>query len=192
MRKAWVEKAGEGDSGTAVFNTKRELVYHGGSTSLSDFGKARRAATTHELADAIEAASKGVSPRRVGGRDWMFHRGPEMKRPAQAVGNGCLVLRVDGWRSLRSNSAPLPQTRAVRRIQRSPSIETSRPFFFNIARTVIARRSRSLPAAHYKDAKANAKQMAAVTHPDLCRPGCRNRRVQVCKMNFASRTDKSE
>jgi|SRR6267143_867727 len=47
----------------AVFNAKRDLVYHGRIDDLyREFGKARRAATTHELADAIEAASKGVAP----------------------------------------------------------------------------------------------------------------------------------
>jgi len=47
----------------AVFNAKRELVYHGRIDNLyEDFGHSRRAATTHELADAIEAASKGVPP----------------------------------------------------------------------------------------------------------------------------------
>lgn len=47
----------------AVFDAKRELVYRGRIDNLYlDFGKARRAATTHELADAIEAASKGVAP----------------------------------------------------------------------------------------------------------------------------------
>jgi len=47
----------------AVFNAKRDLVYRGRIDNLyQDFGKARRAATTHELADAIEAASKGVAP----------------------------------------------------------------------------------------------------------------------------------
>ena len=47
----------------AVFNWKRDLVYHGRIDDLyREFGKARRAATTHELADAIEAASKGVAP----------------------------------------------------------------------------------------------------------------------------------
>ncbi|PYT48650.1 MAG: hypothetical protein DMG44_13595 [Acidobacteria bacterium] len=47
----------------AVFNSKRALVYHGRIDDLyREFGKARRAATTHELADAIEAASKGVAP----------------------------------------------------------------------------------------------------------------------------------
>jgi hypothetical protein len=47
----------------AVFNLKRELVYHGRIDDLyREFGKARRAATKHELADAIEAASKGVPP----------------------------------------------------------------------------------------------------------------------------------
>jgi thiol-disulfide isomerase/thioredoxin len=47
----------------AVYNLKRDLVYHGRIDDLyGDFGKARRAATTHELADAIEAASKGVAP----------------------------------------------------------------------------------------------------------------------------------
>jgi thiol-disulfide isomerase/thioredoxin len=48
----------------AVFNAKRELIYHGRIDNLYvDFGHSRRAATTHELADAIEAASKGVPPR---------------------------------------------------------------------------------------------------------------------------------
>lgn len=47
----------------AVFNLKRDLVYHGRIDDLyREFGKARRMATTHELADAIEAASKGVVP----------------------------------------------------------------------------------------------------------------------------------
>src|SRR6266850_2789332 len=47
----------------AVFNSKHDLVYHGRIDDLyREFGKARRAATTHELADAIEAASKGVAP----------------------------------------------------------------------------------------------------------------------------------
>jgi hypothetical protein len=47
----------------AVFNLKRDLVYHGRIDDLyREFGKARRMATTHELADAIEAASKGVAP----------------------------------------------------------------------------------------------------------------------------------
>jgi thiol-disulfide isomerase/thioredoxin len=47
----------------AVFNAKRELVYHGRIDNLyEDFGRSRRAATTHELADSIEAASKGLPP----------------------------------------------------------------------------------------------------------------------------------
>jgi len=47
----------------AVFNLRRDLVYHGRIDDLyREYGKARRAATTHELADAIEAASKGVAP----------------------------------------------------------------------------------------------------------------------------------
>jgi thiol-disulfide isomerase/thioredoxin len=47
----------------AVFDAKRKLVYRGRIDNLyQDFGKARHAATTHELADAIEAASKGVAP----------------------------------------------------------------------------------------------------------------------------------
>src|SRR6267378_43194 len=47
----------------AVFDSKGDLVYHGRiDDRYREFGKARRAATTHELANAIEAASKGVSP----------------------------------------------------------------------------------------------------------------------------------
>lgn len=46
-----------------VYDRKRELVYHGRIDNLyRDFGKARRAATTHELSDAVEAASKGAIP----------------------------------------------------------------------------------------------------------------------------------
>ncbi len=49
-----------------VFDAKRELVYHGRIDNLyRDFGKARRTATTHELTDAIEAASKGVAPPKA-------------------------------------------------------------------------------------------------------------------------------
>lgn len=47
----------------AVFNQRGELVYHGRVDNLYErIGQARRAATTHELSDAIEAASKGASP----------------------------------------------------------------------------------------------------------------------------------
>lgn len=47
----------------AVFNAKGELVYHGRIDNLYEhIGQSRRAATTHELADAIEAASKGLKP----------------------------------------------------------------------------------------------------------------------------------
>jgi thiol-disulfide isomerase/thioredoxin len=47
----------------AVFNLKHDLIYHGRIDNLyRDFSKARRTATTHELADAIEAASRGVAP----------------------------------------------------------------------------------------------------------------------------------
>jgi thiol-disulfide isomerase/thioredoxin len=47
----------------AVFDAKRELIYHGRIDNLyRDFGKARRAATTHELADAVESARNGGTP----------------------------------------------------------------------------------------------------------------------------------
>ena len=47
----------------AVFDTNGELVYHGRIDNLYErLGQSRRAATTHELADAIEAASKGLNP----------------------------------------------------------------------------------------------------------------------------------
>jgi thiol-disulfide isomerase/thioredoxin len=47
----------------AVFDTNGELVYHGRIDNLyGRLGQSRRAATTHELADAIEAASKGLNP----------------------------------------------------------------------------------------------------------------------------------
>jgi hypothetical protein len=44
----------------AVFDAKRRLVYHGRIDNLyEDFGHKRKSATTHELADAIEAAIAG-------------------------------------------------------------------------------------------------------------------------------------
>jgi hypothetical protein len=44
----------------AVFDAKRQLVYHGRIDNLyQDFGRARSAATTHELDDAILAAIDG-------------------------------------------------------------------------------------------------------------------------------------
>jgi thiol-disulfide isomerase/thioredoxin len=44
----------------AVFDAHRRLVYHGRIDNLyEDFGHARKSATTHELADAIEAAIAG-------------------------------------------------------------------------------------------------------------------------------------
>jgi thiol-disulfide isomerase/thioredoxin len=47
----------------AVFDAKGELAYHGRIDNLYEhIGQSRRAATTHELADAIEAASKGLKP----------------------------------------------------------------------------------------------------------------------------------
>ena len=47
----------------AVFDAKGELVYHGRIDNLYEhIGQSRRAATTHELADAVDAASKGLKP----------------------------------------------------------------------------------------------------------------------------------
>jgi len=46
----------------AVFNASGQLVYHGRIDNLyEDFGHTRKSATTHELADAIEAAIAGKS-----------------------------------------------------------------------------------------------------------------------------------
>ena len=47
----------------AVFDARGQLVYHGRIDNLYEhIGQSRRAATTHELADAIEAASKDLNP----------------------------------------------------------------------------------------------------------------------------------
>jgi thiol-disulfide isomerase/thioredoxin len=47
----------------AVFDAQGRLIYHGRIDNLYErIGQARRAATTHELADAIEAARLGKSP----------------------------------------------------------------------------------------------------------------------------------
>ena len=46
----------------AVFDANRRLIYHGRIDDLyEDFGRARRAPTTHELDDAIQAALHGKS-----------------------------------------------------------------------------------------------------------------------------------
>jgi thiol-disulfide isomerase/thioredoxin len=48
----------------AVFDAKHRLVYHGRIDDLyEDFGRARTAATTHELDDAIRAAIHGKTPQ---------------------------------------------------------------------------------------------------------------------------------
>jgi hypothetical protein len=47
----------------AVFDGKHRLLYHGRIDDLyRDFGRARPAATTHELNDAIQAALSGKTP----------------------------------------------------------------------------------------------------------------------------------
>jgi thiol-disulfide isomerase/thioredoxin len=47
----------------AVFDVNRKLIYHGRIDNLyQDIGRARSAATTHELEDAISAALGGKSP----------------------------------------------------------------------------------------------------------------------------------
>jgi thiol-disulfide isomerase/thioredoxin len=49
----------------AVFDVKGALVYHGRIDNLYEhIGQARRAATTHELSDAIDAAIKGAKVQR--------------------------------------------------------------------------------------------------------------------------------
>ena len=59
----------------AVFNGKKELIYHGRIDNwYKDFGRARPAPTTHELNDAIQAALNG-------GR----------AAPAPASGVGCYI-----------------------------------------------------------------------------------------------------
>ena len=47
----------------AVFDANHRLIYHGRIDDLyEDFGRARRAPTTHELEDVIQAALSGKSP----------------------------------------------------------------------------------------------------------------------------------
>jgi thiol-disulfide isomerase/thioredoxin len=47
----------------AVFDANHHLLYHGRIDNLfKDFGRARPAATTHELEDAIQAALSGKTP----------------------------------------------------------------------------------------------------------------------------------
>lgn len=58
----------------AVFDAHRRLVYHGRIDNLyEDVGRARPAATTHELDDAIQAALNGKTP------------------PPHAPGVGCFI-----------------------------------------------------------------------------------------------------
>jgi thiol-disulfide isomerase/thioredoxin len=50
----------------AVFDPNGQLIYHGRIDNLYEhIGQARRAATTHELADAIDAASKSLKPPMI-------------------------------------------------------------------------------------------------------------------------------
>ena len=47
----------------AVFNSKRDLIYHGRIDNwYKEFGRARSAPTTHELDDAIQAALNSSHP----------------------------------------------------------------------------------------------------------------------------------
>lgn len=62
----------------AVFDASRHLVYHGRIDDLyQDLGRARRAATTHELEDAIQAALDGHAP------------------PASTPGVGCFISDLE-------------------------------------------------------------------------------------------------
>ena len=62
----------------AVFDSYHHLVYHGRIDNLyEDVGRARPAATTHELDDAIQAALSGKTP------------------PPQAPGVGCFIADAE-------------------------------------------------------------------------------------------------
>jgi thiol-disulfide isomerase/thioredoxin len=62
----------------AVFDANRRLLYHGRIDDLyQDFGRARPAATTHELDDAIQAAVSGKTP------------------PASTPGVGCFIADAE-------------------------------------------------------------------------------------------------
>ncbi len=59
-RSLVAESRAETTPEAAVFDVNRKLIYHGRIDNLfEDFGRARRAATTHELEDAIRAALDG-------------------------------------------------------------------------------------------------------------------------------------
>lgn len=62
----------------AVFDLSHHLTYHGRIDNLyQDFGRARRAPTTHELEDAIQAAITGHAP------------------PASTPGVGCFISDLE-------------------------------------------------------------------------------------------------
>ena len=62
----------------AVFDASHRLLYHGRIDNLyQDFGRARAAATTHELEDAIQAALTGGKP------------------PASAPAVGCFIADIE-------------------------------------------------------------------------------------------------
>jgi hypothetical protein len=62
----------------AVFDLSHHLTYHGRIDNLyQDFGRARRAPTTHELEDAIQAAVTGHAP------------------PASTPGVGCFISDLE-------------------------------------------------------------------------------------------------
>jgi thiol-disulfide isomerase/thioredoxin len=62
----------------AVFDANHRLIYHGRIDNLyEDLGRARPAATTHELEDAIQAALSGKTP------------------PSNAPGVGCFIADLE-------------------------------------------------------------------------------------------------
>ena len=72
------------------------LVYHGRIDNLfEDFGRARPAATTHELEDAIRRGDgwqRGCE--RGGARRWLLYFGSEMKWWPQSAAIGVAILAV--------------------------------------------------------------------------------------------------
>ncbi|HEX7695805.1 MAG TPA: tetratricopeptide repeat protein [Candidatus Acidoferrum sp.] len=94
-----------------------------------------------------------------------------MKRPAQAVGTVVSFFALMAGASLRSNSAPLPQTRGG---AADPTITFNRdvaPILFQYcANCHRPGEAGPFPLLTYKDAKAHAKQMAAVTQSRFMPP----------------------
>ena len=174
----------------AVFNGDRRLIYHGRIDNLyEDFGRARNAATTHELDDAIRVRR---SRQTVGGgqctRRRVLHLGPPMRGGWQ--GFAVTLSRCCGSQQQRANREPrassptrffrlLRTSRGAPFRRKSPLRATSLLSFSTPARRatgqVKLRRSLCLPTATRRPTPIKSPPSRKVA---TCPRGCRSRTIR--------------